>query len=1045
MIASTHSPLMEVAARLGATNIDFVVDTGAAVSVIPKKYVNGVVIYPTNISIVAANGIKIECCGQAVLTLALHNMRRDYTWTFLIAETTKPLLGYDFLSHFNLLIDCTNNKLIDETTNRHSKTQPSSTVMNIDIDPEKSISGNIKNIIDKYPNLISPHKDPTAVKPKVFHRIETGSNPPSFSKARQLSPQKHQIALDEFRKLQKAGIISPSKSEWSTALHMVPKSDDTYRPVGDYRLLNSITKPDRYPIPNINSLSSKLHNKKVFSKIDLSSAYHQIPVHPDDICKTAITTPFGLYEYNFMPFGLRNASSTFQRMMDSIFRDIDYTFTYIDDILVFSDDEEDHSIHLENVLKKLSEYDFKISLSKCTFNVTELEFLGFHISSSGLSPSKKKLNELAQFSQPEDSKSLRRFIGMANFYRKLIPRFSNIILPLTERMRIEQKSKSLTLNKEEVESFENVKRCLVDASALAFPDSKTTNYQLVTDSSNYAVGAALHQMINDEPVPIGFFSKKLSQTQQKYSTFDRELLASYLSVLHFKHLIEGRNVLLLTDHKPLCNAFNSQSTLKSDRQQRHLSFITEYITDISYIKGSQNVVADCLSRPANAINVDLCDLQEILIHQENDAEIQSYIDRLKPYSVDKDRKILCDVSLPFPRPFVTHKLRKSVFNSLHDLSHPGIAGSTKLIKSRYFWPEMNKSIKNWCRECQHCQQAKITTHSKSTVKPFSLPSSRFQTVHIDIAGPLLPVKNPNDPYFAPYRYILTCIDRSTRWIEACPLSEITAKAVSLAFVDLWISRFGVPLHVVTDRGSQFESELFAELSKIIGFHRLRTTAYHPQTNGMVERAHRTLKTAIMARKESWLTALPIVLLGIRITPNESTYSPFTAVTGSYAQVPRLLVDSEENDNMDFTNTHIKTLTEEMQKFNMDNFSNGHIHTIPDSHVPKDLQTCEKVWLRTDRVRKPLEAPYTGPFLVVKRHNKYFTLKMSENMNNNVSVDRLKPAYISASSKTKDIVENNSEIDNSQDKFDNINTDTQTKKTKSGRTVRWKKENTYVYY
>lgn len=159
--------------------------------------------------------------------------------------------------------------------------------------------------------------------------------------------------------------------------------------------------------------------------------------------------------------------------------------------------------------------------------------------------------------------------------------------------------------------------------------------------------------------------------------------------------------------------------------------------------------------------------------------------------------------------------------------------------------------------------------SESAVQPFELPSGRFQTVHVDIAGPLPLVKNPTDPYFSPYRYILTCINRNTRWGEACPISEITAKFVSIAFVDLWISRFGAPLHFVTDKVNQFESELFTELSKIIGFHRLRTTAYHPQTNCLVERAQRTLKIAIKARKDSWLSSLPIVLFGIRITPKES--------------------------------------------------------------------------------------------------------------------------------------------------------------------------------
>lgn len=187
----------------------------------------------------------------------------------------------------------------------------------------------------------------------------------------------------------------------------------------------------------------------------------------------------------------------------------------------------------------------------------------------------------------------------------------------------------------------------------------------MTDSSSYAVGAALHQMIDSQPIPIGFFSKKLSNAQKKYSAFDRELLAAYLAIIHFKHQIEGRNVMLLTDHKPLCSSFYSTTPSKSDRQQRHLALLTEFINDITYIKGNQNVVADCLSRPANAVLIDICDLPELAFLQSHDDEIIKFKDNLKPFflSNDSDVKILCDVSSPYPRPFVPLPARRSILTA----------------------------------------------------------------------------------------------------------------------------------------------------------------------------------------------------------------------------------------------------------------------------------------------------------------------------------------------------------------------------------------------
>ena len=188
---------------------------------------------------------------------------------------------------------------------------------------------------------------------------------------------------------------------------------------------------------------------------------------------------------------------------------------------------------------------------------------------------------------------------------------------------------------------------------------------------------------------------------------------------------------------------------------------------------------------------------------------------------------------------------------------------------------MDKNIGNWTRECLSCQESKIHRHTKSGIQEFSLPSSRFETVHIDIVGPLLPVTpaNESNTHASPYRYLLTCIHRATRWAEAVSMSDTTASTVAVSFLNTWIARFGVPLYVLTDRGAQFESELFQELSSLTEFHRLRTTSYHPQANGIIERQHGTLKTAIMALKQNWLDSLPIILLGLRSIPTEQGFPP----------------------------------------------------------------------------------------------------------------------------------------------------------------------------
>ena len=621
----------------------------------------------------------------------------------------------------------------------------------------------------------------------------------------------------------------------------------------------------------------------------------------------------------------------------------------------------------------------------------------------------------------------------------MVKDFAKIVIPLTELIRLNPSSKKLELNSIQKSAIDKIKGILSSVTPLAHP-GPVSHYQLVTDSSQFAIGAALHMMVENEPIPIGFFSKKLSQQQCKYSTFDRELLAAYSAVLYFKHLIEGRNVVILTDHKPLCNAFLSKNPSKSDRQQRQISVLTEYVTQVLYIRGEHNIVADCLSRPAMSITLDICDLAQIVDEQNKDEEVKDYIDNLKRYKyLNTDSYIYCDISSSYPRPYIPNSLRQSIFDSIHQISHPGTKATVKLLKLRYFWPFMEKSIKQYCKECTECQKAKINRHTKSPIEQFSLPSSRFESVHLDIVGPLPAVKQPDDPTsISSYRYLLTCLDRGTRWIEACPLSDITAQTIAKAFVDVWVSRFGVPLHVITDRGSQFESELFNELSNLLGFHRLRTTAYRPQTNGMIERFHRVLKTSLKARSKNWLISLPIVLLGIRSTPNETNFSPFYALTGSHLLIPQILINSDNERESSNKSEYIRNLARIMSKFETLSNSDGIHHGKCKSYIPNELESCEKVWLRIDRVRKPLECPYTGPHRVLKRSNKFFVIEIHHGVNQTVTIDRLKPCVEKTNKSIKPLRPTDSD-------YECVEPHNIEKKSSSGRKIKWKTDDEFYYY
>lgn len=577
---------------------EFLVDTGSDLSAIPPAVAKATTPI-TNYNVFAANGSPITTHGATELNIDV-GLPKNYIWNFVVAEVSQPIIGADFLKYYNILPDLTNKKLIDGATmcsvqcavRQSSHSSISSIRRESDLDPR------VRDLLLKHRALTKPPQYHDKVQHDVVCFIET-DGAPTYDKPRRLRPEIEKEVRSEYSRQQKIGLVRLSKSQWASGL-IVKKEKSKLRLIGDFRRLNAQTIPDRYPIPVIYDAISILKNKKFFSKIDLVRAFHNIPVYEPHIEKTAIVSPVGLYESTRMPFGLRNGPSTFQRFMDTILSDLPFCRIYLDDILVFSDDANLHFQHLQVILQRLEKNSLAINIQKCDFFVSELRFLGYYITTEGFQPTDDRIQFIKKMEPPKTITALRKVLGILNFYRQFTKNAAQLLAPLQEQLKGHPKKNDKTEIKWTPalrKVFEEAKQGFVDFTLLKYQRSEA-NLILTCDASKMAVGAVLEQTTeNGEREPLGFFSKKLDERQMNWPAYDLELFAVYSAVEHFETMVEGRDLTIVTDHRPLTYLFTTKKKCKIERRSRYAEYIAQFSTKIVHVAGIANVIADALSRP----------------------------------------------------------------------------------------------------------------------------------------------------------------------------------------------------------------------------------------------------------------------------------------------------------------------------------------------------------------------------------------------------------------------------------------------------------------
>lgn len=454
-----------------------------------------------------------------------------------------------------------------------------------------------KRLINKHRDLFQlPGEEPSHTN-VIKHKINTTDDQPINTKQYRFPPI-HKNEIDrQVGEMLKNGIIEPSVSPYNSPLWIVPKKADSkgnkrWRLVIDFRALNEKTLGDAYPLPNIIDILDQLGSAKYFSVFDLASGFHQIPMHESDAPKTAFSTPFGHYEFKRMPFGLKNAPATFQRLMDRVLSGLQGTslFVYLDDIVIYASSLTEHEAKFNKLAERLRVANLRLQPDKCEFLRKEVAYLGHIISQEGVKPDPKKIEAVLNFPRPKNAKNIKQFLGLAGYYRRFLNDFSRIAKPLTVLLK---KDEPFIWLEEQEKAFVTLRDNLCTEPLLQHPDF-TEPFVLTTDASGYAVGGILSQGNIGKDKPIAYASRLLNKAEQNYSTIEKELLAIVYCVHHFRPYLYGNKFTLVTDHKPLVWLHNVKDP--TSRLIRWRLKLAEYDYAVIYKAGKTNCNADALSR-----------------------------------------------------------------------------------------------------------------------------------------------------------------------------------------------------------------------------------------------------------------------------------------------------------------------------------------------------------------------------------------------------------------------------------------------------------------
>jgi len=704
-----------------------------------------------------------------------------------------------------------------------------------------------------------------------------------------------------------------------------------------------------------------------------------------------ISLPRGLYRYEVLPQGIKPATDIFQQRMNALHSDLKDVDTFLDDIMALGYSTfDDHLAQITEVLTRLLAAGMQVNARKCKWFHHSVTYLGYIITRDGIKPQPEKIQGILNMKQPKTQREVRRFVGMVNFYRDLYPKRAETLAPLTALCG---QNKKFYWAAEHETAFNKIKEQMAQETMLTYPQFDQP-FVVYTDASKKQIGG----IVTQNRKPLGFFSRKLTETQRCYPVTEQELLAITETLKYYKHMLYGHAIVVKTDHK---NLTHHVSTHASDRVLRQRLLLEEYGVDLQYIEGEKNVVADALSR--------LPTEEFFLFDEDNDFPLQLTVLARKQLTNDYLQEALQQQpsayfeSVRDDQPIYVHKqtdsiylpvsLRGALMQWYHtSLQHPGIKRMQATIKESFYWPGMDAAIDAVVRACPVFQKCKITAFKKYGKIP--LPTYRnytpWEEVHVDLIGPWdvrynstsVPGKTTIEKIQA-----LTIIDKATGWPEFVAICNKTSYHIAISFDSEWLCRYPRPARVVYDNGAEFTGQEFQELLDSYGIKPVATTVHNPKSNGVIERVHLTMGDMLRTMTFSgsdWFTdmqrTLDAVAWAVRTTINPAIKHSPCHLAFNQDMIYRHAVQ------IDWNSIHQERLQQLAASNNEENRSRIDKNYLPGDQVLIVLDADER------RGQPKLNQPTKGPYTITRVHTNGTVELDRGHFTETINIRRLKPFY-----------------------------------------------------